>query len=1577
MRRLLGCWSGIVLFVGVLLSFSPRAAFAQWDVEGDAHGTIVAVLVLDWNDPDGGGPLPALKETLIATRGSGFFYSADGMVWIERNNGLDDFDIVAVDRAQLSGEIVAVTADGGVWRSCDKGGSWHDIGGGGSSTSAPLEAGELTSVALVETDGGSTLDILVGSRGEGVFRRRITSRSCPSTGETMTAWCALSGGLEAGTDSDGTTVIDLLALGHEGTLVFAGTAEESYVGGTPQKGNVYSIDLSLSANCDISWSKRFGCAGCPGYPAVSVLSLHVRNVSGTGIEAWAGLDGGWVWKMIGTAGNPTRPCSGWIPTDSASREIRGIDILPAGTGPLGIPYNDQLLLAEDDGVHITDLGNCVSGASLNLLSTGFDGSAVSVKVQPVIDSALPRFVFVGTEGAGLVEVDGLVPVGGAIGALISAGIDDFNARAITFSPSFGLSGSGPWGTLNDRTIFAASEAEGIYKSVDGSSFTRVNGLPNGENWCSASAVVVDRGYAEWGTVDGSSGANLKVFAGTEELGVLRSTDGGLTWEPSNGSGTTALPPDPSIVALAQGSSGVLLAAVSGSGLFRSTDGGASWVALAPVRTTATTEPEREIRAVSVGPHFGFGGLDDPTIVLGTEEGVWISLDAGASWISRSSGLPPEWADVRALALSPNFDGRITTCVPGNECPVAPSCTAQSIWVGLDEGGIWFSSTTGQSWREVGGGVGTIPDSADVSAIAPSPDWPTSGIVFAAAVDDGIWYRIGSGGICPSSGTFFDDGGDSAPIAMTAGTGWSRSSTGGHRAPGVWKTGAYANSLCAKLTSNAFVVGASSMLTFWSKYDIETDWDKGVVEIAAGPTYSTWTRLAVNYPDTSTKVGDACLLGPTPAFSRSQASPAWAEYTASLVAWQGQSVKIRFTLSSNATTGGQGWWIDDIAVNPPTTNWTAFSSKTSFPTDPSDLSILALGLPPVFPAEPRVWAGSAVRKMNRASWTNPPTPNAECGGTTIWCQLTGFLTVPPDIQAVASLADGDSDSTILFAGTRDFGLFASWDSGETWAPWGRGLTPVGGASWAGYPVRSVLAVDVSPLDVGSGTRTVVAGTALHGLFRTPFSNSSTAASWTQASGDTNSDCNPDLLLDAGAVAQVLWDAPTSRFLATSSRDKALGSESCPSMDTGALWQPISASGIADNGLFDIAPSPHPPSRAGSPFSGPPQIFPTRFGIWGASGAGAPSLASKVEVAAPPTPKSSSAVNGIYGWNGTSWTLLPGRSGASLPDSESYYSVAAMIDPTVPGELQQDILAGSSQHLYMSVDDGTSWRQMDAEIHCDDGTSLTSVDARSFVRTISPEGILLAVADQSPRCVSTRQGGIYWSDTGGWSWVDVTANLPVARALDLARGIDSPPTYYAGFGLDGVQSRQMTTYVGRPAVAWSSRVCGGGGLDVRFQDRTAGELPTDTVAWSFGGAGACVSPLVACQSSKTPVWRYSARGSYSVSLTVNRGVDAYPRSGTVTVPQPAWTALDAIRDDGTKLLLSWSHSAGYPWAVSSYEIYGATSPTGTPTMIKCLGSAPCSSALGTSTTLSAAEQGSYSHFKVRLVSATDDCGGEPVW
>ena len=163
----------------------------------------------------------------------------------------------------------------------------------------------------------------------------------------------------------------------------------------------------------------------------------------------------------------------------------------------------------------------------------------------------------------------------------------------------------------------------------------------------------------------------------------------------------------------------------------------------------------------------------------------------------------------------------------------------------------------------------------------------------------------------ASATWSDDAGDTGTAALTAGTPWTVDASGGHAGAKTYKT-VPTNNACGSLTSPPLLVGTGAQLTFWSKWFLDTTHkDKGQVEVSTdGGT--TWARLEMAYPGSLPVTGDACDL-PVGKKYFSGTNLTWSPFTASLNAYAGMSVRLRFRISTDGVGSGEFWWIDDLTV----------------------------------------------------------------------------------------------------------------------------------------------------------------------------------------------------------------------------------------------------------------------------------------------------------------------------------------------------------------------------------------------------------------------------------------------------------------------------------------------------------------------------------------------------------------------------------------------------------------------------------------------------------------------------------------
>ena len=193
----------------------------------------------------------------------------------------------------------------------------------------------------------------------------------------------------------------------------------------------------------------------------------------------------------------------------------------------------------------------------------------------------------------------------------------------------------------------------------------------------------------------------------------------------------------------------------------------------------------------------------------------------------------------------------------------------------------------------------------------------------------ILSEVPAGRLSPG-GSFSDNGGDgNSAVRFVPANGWALRASGGAGNTAltpskVWATSAsgnYADNTCATLTSDTVYLGASPVLRFASKHDIEPTWDAGVIEIAtSGNGFTHWQKVGMLYPgiilgaDGSVlSCGTTALAKGEPAFSGTTAG-LYLNFEASLAPYAGQAVRIRFTFGSDGSSNDLGWFVDNITIS---------------------------------------------------------------------------------------------------------------------------------------------------------------------------------------------------------------------------------------------------------------------------------------------------------------------------------------------------------------------------------------------------------------------------------------------------------------------------------------------------------------------------------------------------------------------------------------------------------------------------------------------------------------------------------------
>lgn len=239
----------------------------------------------------------------------------------------------------------------------------------------------------------------------------------------------------------------------------------------------------------------------------------------------------------------------------------------------------------------------------------------------------------------------------------------------------------------------------IYKTTDG-----------GARWAPSNMGMPGNSVITQISVDPAN--SLNIYAGTENR-VFNSTDGGQLWRSRQASTTVAIPSriltfDPKRPTTVYG--------VFDLGFFfpqilKSSNGGQTWEGFN--KSFSTDLPIRTIVDLIVDP------LNSSTIYASTEQGLFKSMDDDGNWVRRIKGLPNDGAFARILAIDPGDSDRLyaleaselfmssnggkswdasgpsgSTILDITFDPLSPSTIYGS------GAGLFKSTDRGQSWREV-------------------------------------------------------------------------------------------------------------------------------------------------------------------------------------------------------------------------------------------------------------------------------------------------------------------------------------------------------------------------------------------------------------------------------------------------------------------------------------------------------------------------------------------------------------------------------------------------------------------------------------------------------------------------------------------------------------------------------------------------------------------------------------------------------------------------------------------------------------------------------------------------------------
>ena len=293
--------------------------------------------------------------------------------------------------------------------------------------------------------------------------------------------------------------------------------------------------------------------------------------------------------------------------------------------------------------------------------------------------------------------------------------------------------NGPYGgtilslAVMDSLILAGTQNCGAYCSTDyGDNWNPINGIPNNADIMS---------FAVYGHT---------IMAVTEvpdllESGIFISTDGGKNWNRS---------PSQTFFPLVFADS-ILLGGTNMQGVYRSTDFGKSWNA------ANSGLGHLDVRAFAVAQQTDSVGGN--RIYAGTDSGLFVSTNTGATWTEVDSGIVGKYI-VAVAATGMNVivstynsgiffstDGGINWSAANTQVPLCDcfSVSDTSIFAGT-ESGLFRSTDKGNSWMSINNGLATLYLSIHAIAVVPQNMSGAPYKLFAGVYYKGVFRSSNNG-----------------------------------------------------------------------------------------------------------------------------------------------------------------------------------------------------------------------------------------------------------------------------------------------------------------------------------------------------------------------------------------------------------------------------------------------------------------------------------------------------------------------------------------------------------------------------------------------------------------------------------------------------------------------------------------------------------------------------------------------------------------------------------------------------------------------------------------------------------------
>jgi len=394
-------------------------------------------------------------------------------------------------------------------------------------------------------------------------------------------------------------------------------------------------------------------------------------------------EGGSVLVMAGSSGAPPTPVEPRL-VDLPAAPIQRIFVSP------NYSHDQTIFVLVENKLYKSEDG----GGSWALISGGLppDQEVISVAFSP--DFASDRTLLAGLStwniGSGIYKSTD----GGRSWHLASRGLSDLLVEGVAFAA--------------DGTAFARTTRHGLFKSTDG-----------GKHWTALEELQFDRPIYRRAAALATSpnyAANGTLFWSLDgdRYAVLKSTDGGRSWKEviDRTAQLLAISPDYT-------HDRTVYAALGWAGLMRSTDGGETWQAA----NSGLFYEDVTLSDLALSPSFAEDKTLYALLIPSHGEGIprlYRSTDGGHRWKALEGDIP-----ISALALTPEGDlllgtveGRIHSLSPDrlawedltvelegldvHDLAISPSYAQdQTIYAATSTAGVFVSHDGGRSWQETG------------------------------------------------------------------------------------------------------------------------------------------------------------------------------------------------------------------------------------------------------------------------------------------------------------------------------------------------------------------------------------------------------------------------------------------------------------------------------------------------------------------------------------------------------------------------------------------------------------------------------------------------------------------------------------------------------------------------------------------------------------------------------------------------------------------------------------------------------------------------------------------------------------